>query len=129
VQAGDRQQVGQTGITEGLFDLFGNRAALAGNQRRSHAAGRAGKDGGDPPRHFVTKLPPALARPAVALRAGDPMRAAKGVPDPADAGEIKLALKVAPARQNLRGHRIEHRLEADAVARVELVAAWRDMHP
>src|SRR5438105_15250690 len=56
------------------------------------------------------------------------MRAAKGVPDPADAGEIKLALEVAPARQNLRGHRIEHRLEADAVAGVELVAAWRNMH-
>src|SRR5438105_15398187 len=56
------------------------------------------------------------------------MRAAKGVPDPADAGEIKLALEIAPARQKLRGHRIEHRLEADAVAGVELVAAWRNMH-
>jgi hypothetical protein len=57
----------------------------------------------------------------------DPVGTAKGVADPADPGEVELALEIAPARQDLWRHRIEHRLEPDMVAGVELVARLGDV--
>ena len=59
---------------------------------------------------------------------GDPVGGAQAVADAADAGEIKLALEVARARHDLGRHRIKHRLEADAVAGIELIALRGDMH-
>src|SRR5216683_6210525 len=63
------------------------------------------------------------------FRLGGTMRRAKGVADPADPGEIKLALKIAAAGQDLRRHGIEHCFEADAIAGIELVAGMRNVHP
>jgi hypothetical protein len=39
MQAGDRQQVPQTGIAKRLLDLFGYHAPFAGDQRLGHTAG------------------------------------------------------------------------------------------
>ena len=66
MQPGNRQQVRQTGIAEGLLDLFLYRAAFAGDQRRSDTAGRARKNGRDPPRHLGAQLPQILAPAAFA---------------------------------------------------------------
>ena len=69
MQPGDRQQVRQAGIAEGLLDLFRDGAALAGDQRRSDPAGRAGQHGVDPPRHLGAQMPQILA-PAAARFGG-----------------------------------------------------------
>jgi hypothetical protein len=123
--------VRQTGIAERLLDLFRDGAALAGDQRRGDPAGRARKHGVDPPRHLGAQMPqmlgPAVAAFGCALRAGDPPSPAITVADPADPGEIELALEVAPTRQYLGRHRIKHRLEPDMVARVVLVARLRNV--
>src|ERR1700740_132704 len=116
----------QTGIAEGLLDFLRDRAAFAGDQRRSDAPGRAWEDGRDPPGHLGAQMPQILAPSAFGFHAGDPMSGAKSVADPANSGEIELALEVAPAGQNLGRHRVQHRLEPDTVARVELVAGPRN---
>src|SRR5215472_18620793 len=70
-----------------------------------------------------------LAPAALGLGSGDPMGGAKAVADAADPGEIELALEIAPARQDLGRHRIEHRLEAYPIAGIELVALLRNVQP
>ncbi len=57
------------------------------------------------------------------------MGGAIGVADPADLGEIGLALQIVTTRQDLPRHRIKHRLHADRVARRERVARRRDVEP
>ena len=133
MQPGDGQEMLQTRLAKCLFDLFGDRPAFAGDQRRGNPTRGAGKHGGDAPRHLGSQMPQILApaalnRPGLGrIRLGNAARAAKCVADPADLREIRLALKVVPARQGLAGHRIEHRLEADPVAGVEQIAGLRDV--
>lgn len=55
------------------------------------------------------------------------MRAAIGVPDRADPGEIGLALQIMRAGQGLSRHRVEHRLEARPVARAQQVTGFGDV--
>ena len=134
MQPGYRQQVRQAGIPERSLDLLGDRAPLAGDQRRGDPAGRAWEYRVDPPCHLGAQVPQTLGPAASGLGdaffgAGDPAGPAKGVADPANPGEVELALEITPTRQNLRRHRIKHRFEPDPVARVQLVACLRDMKP
>ncbi len=129
MQPGDRQQMRQAGLAECLLDLLGHRAALAGDHRGGDAAGRAGQRRVDPRRHLGAQpqQPFAPAATSGLLGGGDAARRAKAVADPADAGEIEFALHVAPARQQLRRHRVDKSLEADPVARLQRIAGRRDM--
>jgi hypothetical protein len=77
-------------------------------------------------RRRFSRQPPAAADDPCPAASGPAIR--RAAPRLADSGEIELALKVAPARQDLGRHWVKHRLEADAVAGVELVALRRDMH-
>ena len=116
MQPGDRQEMRQAGFAKGLLDLLGHRAALAGDQCRGDAAGRAGQHRGDAPRHLGAQAQQPLAPAAAgigAFRAVDPAGRAEAVADPADPGEIELALQVAAARHDLRRHRVEERLQRD----------------
>src|SRR6266496_1920036 len=116
----------QTRVAKSLFVHLRNGAALASDQGGCNPAGRTGKYRHDAPRHFRAKplqefLPAtAVGRRAFSLAADDTTCAAEGIADTADLGEVELALEIAPARQDLQRHRMEHGLEADAVARVEL---------
>jgi len=90
-----------------------------------------GEHGVDPPCHHGAQMPQMLLPAATGFapfRLVDPARGAKGVANPPDPGEIKLALEVAPAGQSLDRYWIKHRLEADAVAGVERVALGRNVH-
>ena len=136
MQPGDRQEMLQAELAERLLDVFGDRAALAGDQRRGDAARRARQHGGDPLRHPGAQSQQSFAPTAAfrlgrsvlgSSRGGQPMGAAIAVADPADPSEIGLALQVVSARQNLAGYRVEHRLEGDAVARTEPVAVVGDV--
>ena len=131
MQSGDRQQVLQPGLAERGLDLFGDGAALAGDQRRGDPAGRARQHGDDPPRHLRAQTPQPLA-PAAAGRifgAGDAVRRAIAVADPADPGEKGLALHIVAARQDLARHRIECGAHGDPVAGGEQVARRCNVHP
>ena len=133
MQPGDHQQMGQTGVAKRLLVRLGNGTALSGDQGGCDPAGRTGKHRRDAPRHFRAKplhefLPAAaVGRGAFVLAAGETTCAAEGIADTADLGEVELALEIAPARQDLQRHRMDHGFEADPVARVELVARLRDM--
>ena len=112
MQSGDRQQVRQAGIAERLLDLFGDRAAFAGDQRRGDPSCRRRAA---PRRSAVSSRCAAAATPRASrlpFRAGHSARGAKAVADPADAGEKQLALKIPSTRHHLDRHRIEHGLEA-----------------
>jgi len=121
----------QPGFTKGLLDVLSDRAALTGDQGGRHPACRAGEDRSDATRHVSAQLPQFLAPSDVARRVGNPMSSTERVADATDPGEIKLALKIAPAGQDLGRHRVEHRLEADPIAGVQLVTVLRNMeaHP
>src|SRR5205807_7642502 len=117
----------QPRFAKSLFVGLGNGPALSGDQSGCDPAGRTGKYGCDAPRHFRAQplhefLPAAaVGRGAFVLAAGKTTCAAVGISDPADLGEVELALEIAPARQDLQRHRMDHGSEADPVARVELV--------
>src|ERR1043166_2943095 len=108
MQSSDHEEMRQAGIAERLLHLLGHRAALAGNDRRSDAARRAGQGRGDAAGHLVPQLQEPFA-PASALACitwrEDGAAAAIAVPDAADPDEVELALHVAPARQYLARHR------------------------
>jgi hypothetical protein len=114
-------------IAKCLLDVFGDGAALAGDQCRGDAAGRTRQHGTDPRRHLGAQPPQRLAPAVLVRRPRQAVRGAVAVADAADPGEVEVALEVAPARQYRRRHRIEPAFEADPVAGFEPVARRRDV--
>ena len=98
VQARDREQVGESGITHGREVAGGDGAAVTGHQRCRDRAGRAWQAGAHASADSLAQLRHSIAYRRLASRL-DKLDSADRIPHRAEAVEKGLALEIEGARR------------------------------